>query len=83
MRLTAKQESVCRLLCLGYRDKEIAAEMRLSASGVRRHVEVLFRKFSQHSRLGLALAYHRNAGRNATGKNDTFSGRRKRAKLRS
>ncbi len=57
--ITEKQKEVCRLLCDGDCDKEIAAKLNLSIGGVRRHVGALMVKLGKRSRAGVAVAFDR------------------------
>ena len=84
MKLTARQAEVCALIAQGLGDKQIAARLRIGTHGVRRHVEKLFRRFDQRSRVGLAIAFAQAwGGKIASGRNATCPRRKKRAKVRA
>ena len=57
MKLTARQEEMVQAICRGLSRKEIAREMRIGESGVKRQLEKLFARFNQYSMRGLAVAY--------------------------
>lgn len=82
MKLTPRQKAVCELLAQGFSDRRIAAKLSISMHGVRRHVENLFRRFEQRSRLGLAILFlEAKSGRIATGRNAIYRTPRRRAKV--
>jgi DNA-binding CsgD family transcriptional regulator len=53
--LTRMQVKVCTLVSRGMADKQIAGELKLSESGVRHHLRILFRKGRVHTRTELVL----------------------------
>lgn len=54
--LTARQRAVLELVRLGYANKEIALGLGLSLAGVKKHLEVLFRRYGVSSRVALVVA---------------------------
>jgi len=57
MKLTASQEQLIQAICRGLSRKQIAGELRISESGVKRRLEKLFARFNKNSMSGLAVAY--------------------------
>ena len=57
MKLTPRQEEMVQAICRGLSRKEVAREMLISESGVKRQLEKLFARFNQYSMRGLAVAY--------------------------
>jgi len=55
--LTSRQREVCMALCAGLLRKEIAGRLKISESGVRRHIEKLCKKFGVDCRLQLAVKF--------------------------
>jgi len=53
--LTPREAQVARLLTLGFSDRQIAAELRLSPHTVRHHAEAVFLKIGVTSRKALLL----------------------------
>ena len=59
--LTEREVQVLRLMCNDYSNKEIAKELYISESTVKRHIESLFRKTGKNGRVGL-VAYATSGG---------------------
>ena len=57
--LTQAEQSVLALLCEGYSNAEIAAQLFVAESTVKTHVSHLMRKYGTTSRLKLVVAVHR------------------------
>ncbi|MDO4628674.1 MAG: response regulator transcription factor [Planctomycetia bacterium] len=55
MRLTQREEQVLRYLVQGMSNKEIAAELRISAETVKEHVQHILRKLGVHDRTEAAV----------------------------
>ncbi len=78
MKLSRRQTEVLELLCTGAADKQIAGELHLSISMVRKHLHAAAAKLSATSRVALAICYFRQ--RHGS-RNDTYSGRKKGARV--
>lgn len=58
--LTHREQEVVQCLSKGYRNKRIAAELRISEATVRRHLTTIFNKLGVSDRLELLLYVHAN-----------------------
>ena len=85
MKLTARQEQLVQAICRGLRRKEIAVELGISESAVKRRLEKLFLRLNHNSMRGLAVAYLQalkpGGGQTATGQKAICSTRGGREKL--
>jgi DNA-binding NarL/FixJ family response regulator len=54
MRLPARQLEVLRLICMGFSNKEIARELKLSPATIRAHISALFHKLGVSTRAAAA-----------------------------
>ncbi|MEK7675371.1 MAG: LuxR C-terminal-related transcriptional regulator [Verrucomicrobiota bacterium] len=79
MKLSRRQIEVLQLLIRGLPDKQIAGELRLSISMVRKHLHAAAGKLSAAGRVGLAIAFYRR--QNHGGTFNTFRPARKRARI--
>jgi len=80
--LTARQELLIKAVCRGLRRKEIAVELGVGESAVKRLLEKLFLRFNQNSMRGLAVAYlQARTGQTATGHKAICRPKPRRAKL--
>ena len=57
MALTKREKEVIELLCLGYGNKEISCEMKISPRTVETYIERLMLKLRVRNRLALVVAY--------------------------
>ncbi|MFN8051539.1 MAG: helix-turn-helix transcriptional regulator [Acidimicrobiales bacterium] len=48
--LSAREQEVLSLLCMGYRNKDIAEALYISTETVKSHLKAIFRKFGVSSR---------------------------------
>ena len=78
-KLTVRERQVCEALLLGLANKQVAGNLGISASAVKKHLTSCFRKFGEVSRVGLALAF----ACSYPGHMDTLRERRRAARLRS
>ena len=53
--LTGRERQIVRLICKGYRNKEIMAELSISEQSVKTHINHIIKKFGVRDRLQLAL----------------------------
>ena len=63
MRLSPQQANIVGLIMQGRRDKQIAAELRLSPATVRTHLRTIFTRLDVQDRVELVLRVFATAGR--------------------
>ena len=64
--LSPRQTQIAELVRRGYADKQIADELKITRSAVRRHIEKAFVKLDLHCRAELAVAVAVAGGGNLT-----------------
>ena len=79
MKLSHRQTEVLELLITGAADKQIAGELGVSISMVRKHLHMAAAKLSTAGRVGLAVAFYRQT---QGIRNDTLRPARKQARIR-
>ena len=66
--LTPREREICRILALGRRNAQIAAEIGISVSTVQNHLHAIFRKLRLQGRGEVMADYWRHASVVATGR---------------
>lgn len=74
-RLTPRERQIVELVCKGYRNKRIAAELRIAETTVCHHLTSVFGKLEVNDRMGLIVFAHRNTLPIALKNDDPYAAR--------